>query len=451
MFTRLIVLSIGIEASLLVLLLVSDLRHHPGIGIGVLLGASLFYLASVFTILKLPSPGLLSRRLVLLGLTVLFRLTLWPLFPAFSDDAYRYRWEGELQAGGVNPYQVAPSDAAAGRLHDSAYQNVPDSDFRAGYGPLTELLERITYSTVRRFTNNRAIQVFWFKSPAALFDLEILTVLWLFVKQRSLAPERWLLYAWCPLPAFEFWASGHNDAIAVFFLLLTLLFADRHRWWLASGALWLAGAVKLWPLMLFPLLIIRGERGSWRRLAAAILTAPVFIVCWLPYWSNVITNLRFMSGFVGGWRNNDSLFGFFLWITRGDLYHAKLIAFGVLACGLVLIAALRLSLDRAFLTAIVTLLLVSANCHPWYLTWFIPLLVFVPVPPLFLWAALMPLTYAVLFRWFSERVWNGSTPVRWWVYGPVLACGLVWLFHRRHNRKNGSLCPARSLPGDLPI
>src|SRR6185437_1433603 len=255
MFTRLIVLSVGIEASLLVLLLVSDLRHHPGIGIGVLLGASLFYLASVFTILKLPSPGLLSRRLVLLGLAVLFRLTLWPLFPAFSDDAYRYRWEGELQAGGVNPYQVAPSDAAAGRLRDSAYQNVPDSDFRAGYGPLTELLERVTYRAIDPFARRPESQVFWYKSPAALFDLGILTVLWLLVKQRSLAPERWLLYAWCPLPIFEFWASGHNDAIAVFFLLLTLLFADRHRWWLASGALWLAGAAKLWPLMLFPLLM----------------------------------------------------------------------------------------------------------------------------------------------------------------------------------------------------
>lgn len=448
MFNRLIVLSVGIEASLLVLLVFSDLRHHPGVGIGVLLGASLFYLASVFTILKLPSPGLLPRRWIFLVLAVLFRLTLWPLFPAFSDDAYRYRWEGELQASGGNPYQVAPSDAAVRRLRDSAYKNVPNSDFRAGYGPLTELLERVTYRIIEPFTRSSESQAFWFKTPAALFDLGILAVLWLLVKRRSLAPERWLLYAWCPLPAFEFWASGHNDAIAVFFLLLTLLFANRRRWWLASGALWLAGAAKLWPLMLFPLLIIRGERGFWRRFAAAVLTVPVFAVWCLPYWSNVTTNLRFMSGFVGGWRNNDSLFWFFLWLAHGDLYHAKLIAFGALACGLAAIAILRLSLDRAFLAAIVTLLLVSANCHPWYLTWFIPLLVFVPVPPLFLWTALMPLTYVVLFRWFSERVWDGSTLVRWWVYGPVFACGLVWLLHRWRNRKDGSLCPARPLPGD---
>ena len=49
----------------------------------------------------------------------------------------------------------------------------------------------------------------------------------------------------------------------------------------------------------------------------------------IPYLTDVTENAQFMSGFVGGWRNNDSFFGLLLYLT-GDLYRAKYLAFTLL-------------------------------------------------------------------------------------------------------------------------
>ena len=57
----------------------------------------------------------------ILAAAILFRLTFWPLYPALSDDVFRYRWEGKLQAAGGNPYEVRPNDAAWQSLRDESF------------------------------------------------------------------------------------------------------------------------------------------------------------------------------------------------------------------------------------------------------------------------------------------------------------------------------------------
>src|SRR5260370_9839665 len=83
-------------------------------------------------------------------------------------------------------------------------------------------------------------QAFWFKVPAALFDLGVLGALWRLLKAKKLPPERILIYAWSPLPLMEFWGTGHNDSIVVFFVLLALIAAAYDRWTWAFAALALA-------------------------------------------------------------------------------------------------------------------------------------------------------------------------------------------------------------------
>ena len=40
--------------------------------------------------------------------------------PRTSDDAYRYVWDGRVQAAGINPYRYAPADPALAELRDDA-------------------------------------------------------------------------------------------------------------------------------------------------------------------------------------------------------------------------------------------------------------------------------------------------------------------------------------------
>ena len=206
-----------------------------------------------------------------------FRLTAWPLYPALSDDVFRYRWEGQLQNTGGNPYHARPNDVAWAHLRDQAFPLVPGRDFKAVYGPLAELAQAATFRAVDAFTRDPFVQAFWFKLPAALFDLGAIAMLALWLRALGLPRERLVIYAWSPLAIFEFWATGHNDAMLVFFLTAALIAAARDRWWWSYAALTLAAAVKIWPLALFPLFV--RSRGRWRELAgvpplAAVLLLP---------------------------------------------------------------------------------------------------------------------------------------------------------------------------------
>lgn len=435
-----IIAAVLIEALLLLLHPLADLGSKVVEAITLIILTHILYLVSVFLILKSPSsdrPGI-SVRFVLLA-AILFRITVWPLYPALSDDVYRYRWEGKLQAAGGDPYQVRPIDLRWVSVRDVTFPKVGSKDFKSAYGPLIEQSQRIIYRILQRVTPDPFVQVFWFKLPAALFDLGIIGVLVLLLRQYRMPPNLVLIYAWSPLPLVEFWGTGHNDAIAIFFVTLALLMAARNRWIWSFASLSLAVAAKIWPILLFPAFILSPGGGKPRWYQWLILF-PVLGLFAMPYLGNVTENAQFLSGFVGGWRNNDSLFGAILWYSGGDLYQAKYTATGLIAAIVIGIAVFVRTLEKAALWSITAVLLISANCHPWYLTWFAPLLVFSPATPLLLWSALMPLSYSVLIGWLNLGEWDGSTPLRWFIYVPfflfaILRAGSVWLSHLMTRRR----------------
>jgi alpha-1,6-mannosyltransferase len=427
-----------LEAIFLRITLLGDLRQHIAEAIGLLLLAGLFYLVCTFVVLR---RGATVRPAWVVGAALVFRVTFWPLYPAMSDDVFRYRWEGKLQAAGGNPYEVRPNDAAWTSLRDETFASTPGRDFRAVYGPLVEEIELVTYRVVSRFEARPFAQAFWFKVPSAVFDLGAMGVLWLLLKAKGIPRERILIYAWSPLPLIEFWGTGHNDSIAVFFLLLALLLLSKcaPEQSLASGvglwaftALALATASKVWPAILFP--VFAGLQ--WRRWLQLLIAIPILALATLPYltpsihWSGIDEDFRFLSGFLGGWRNNDSMFGGLLWAAGNDFYLAKKFAFAIVCVTVAAVTALRWPTEQGVLTVITVLLMVSANCHPWYLTWILPLLVLYPVPPLLLWVALVPLAHSSVIDWIGKGEWNGSTNIRYYEYVPVYLCLGVWLAAR---------------------
>lgn len=417
-----------------------DLGQNVEGTIALLLGISAFYLVSVFLAFKLTSPISRSILYFIVACGVLFRLTVWPIAPAFSDDVSRYRWEGKLQAAGGNPYQVRPNDSNWVHLRDSTFPDIVGKDFKAGYGPLSELIEAGWYQVVARTVSEPRRQVFWFKLPGAIVDLAVSGALLKLLAVRGLPTVRAIAYLWSPLPVFEFWCSGHNDSLMLLPLLIAIILAIRGRWILAYGCLGIAVAAKLWPIILLPLFItysLRRRAGLLQLAAGLSVFAAIPIACFLPYRGNIVENLRFMSGFIGGWRNNDLLFGLLLRITS-DPDRVKYLSFAILATLVLTIAWMRWPLERSVIFTIVALLVVASNCHPWYLIWFLPFLAVEPWSPLLLWTALMPLTYAVLLDWIALGVWNGSTSIRWYVYLPVLAYWVAVLPILRRKQRLGA-------------
>jgi hypothetical protein len=424
----LLVGALALELGFAGLAAVSPLRYAVVEAIAILIGTSAVYL-------NCARPGVKSSqsRGFILASALVFRLTALAVPPDFTDDLYRYRWEARLQQAGGNPYRVAPNDPAAAALKDATFERIPGRDFRAVYGPAIELVYRYAWRMVAAVTGDAGTQIVLLKLPAALADLGVLAMLWWLLPAVGIARERIIVYAWCPLAIFEFWSNGHNDAVMLLALTAAFLALARGRDTAAFALLATAAAAKIWPAGLLPVF------AGWppRRWLAGLVAIPAIALWMLPFDFALAGNAPFLSGFLGGWRNNDSLYGLLLWIT-GDQYPAKYAAFAIVFAVVAGVAVLRMTPTRGSLIVIAAMLLVSANCHPWYLTWMLPLLAIHWSWGLAIWIALSPLFYLVLPRWFEAGVWDGSTASRWLVYVPVFVV-LAWEGRRSARPRMGEL------------
>ena len=367
---------------------------------------SIFYLIAV----RIVTAHAVSRNvsIFIILAALVFRIIAWSQPPQFSDDVFRYRFEGQVQAHGYNPYLIRPSDPESSQFKDAAWAHVVAKDFRAGYGPLIERMEAWNWRLAAAQSDDPFQQAYLFKIPAALFDLGCLALLYL------LAPQRILLYAWCPVVVVEFWGNGHNDAVPVFFMLAALLAAKRNWQWLMFLFLGFGIAAKWWPAVLMLAFTGRDVRlvKYW---PMAVLPVVAF---GFPYWANVTENAQFMTGFVGGWRNNDSLFGLIAGLFTNP-YYAKYAVFGLILLASMVIAIQRRPLAWRVLATLTALLLLSANCHVWYLTWLAALLPMSQSYGVQAWVSLVPIFHLSRMQEVLTGQWQGVVEERWFVYVPV--------------------------------
>jgi len=95
----------------------------------------------------------------------------------------------------------------------------------------------------------------------------------------------------------------------------------------------------------------------------------------------------------------------------------------------------RPPLPQGVLWMTTALLLLSANCFPWYLTWLVPLLAIRPHAGLLLWTALVPLAYHVLIGYQAQGQWREDSYYLWLEYVPVYGLLiLVWVWQAKARR-----------------
>ena len=56
---------------------------------------------------------------VVLAVAALLRVGPLLTEPIWTDDVYRYVWDGEVQGAGINPYRYMPADPAVAFLRDA--------------------------------------------------------------------------------------------------------------------------------------------------------------------------------------------------------------------------------------------------------------------------------------------------------------------------------------------
>lgn len=417
----------AILIGLFVLRALADWQENVVEYVSLYFALSVFYLVAVWVTVDGQRVAPLAPKslwlVVLLGLA--FRLVLLPVSPDLSEDPLRYRWQGMLQVAGGNPYLDVPEDPQWNALRDETWQQVTRKDLPSVYGPLYELLHNGWQRVASRvWPGDGYAQAWSYKLPYVFFELLTALALLHLLDAYNLPRQRAVVWWWSPLVLTEYWGQGHNDPLAILLVVLAFTAAARKRWPLAFAALTLATAAKFWPVILFPLFLWDRDQGSWKpRLKPALTAIPVGLVVSLPYLRGISNVTDLLQGFVGGWRNNDSLYGLIYENFAGyDFDRGTQIVTYLLAAGLVAIWALRWERSKSALAGIALLLFLSANCFPWYLGWFIPLLALRPNASLLLWTALVPLAYNILIPYNILGEWQELAGFRALEYWPVFIC-----------------------------
>jgi alpha-1,6-mannosyltransferase len=378
------------------------------------------------------SSGRAVAAILVLGL--LMRLPLVPAPPA-STDLWRYIWDGRVQAAGINPYRHVPTDTALQHLRDRTV--FPEIN-RADYAPtIYPPAAQVVFLLVTRLGESATIM----KIAMVAFEGVAVWALWQLMAARGVPGERLLLYAWHPLAIWEFAGSAHADIVAIAFLLLAFVAADRRLPFLAGAALAAGTLVKYLPAVTGPAIY---RRWDWRMPVAFVAAA---CLLYLPY----LGAGRMVIGFLPGYLAEEGFargHGFYLWAVLSALVplpETALSFYGVAAAALVAALGVALLVRRqapgadlaaAMILATTALVLISPH-YPWYFAVLVPFLCFHPV------AAVIYLTGASTYLYFADwppTIWQSTV-----LYGPfflLLIAEMLWRRSRPSEMRNARPVPA---------
>lgn len=355
----------------------------------VLLNALYFFL--VYLLFKRPGQSSRSRGLllVLFLFAVFFRLCLVGSTPKLSSDIYRYVWDGRVQSQGINPYVHPPSSDSLVSLRDKAiYPNINRKKFPTLYPAGAQIFFLASYWLV-------GDSIRGLKGILVLFDVLTMIVLIALLRIHGLQETRFVVYAWNPLVIFEIAHSGHLEGFFIFLVLLAFLLHSIDKKTLGVVSLACASGTKIYPALLLPAFLNRGER---------IKGLSIFFSCillfYLPYASAEKKLLGFLPiYFKDPYESfNLGLKYFLMHIFHGlDYFFLTEILVGIVFAAAVVVflkdKEKTETLKYSYILINLQLICMPAALHPWYVVWLIPFLAFYPSPAWLIFSCTIAFSY----------------------------------------------------------
>ncbi|WP_375419490.1 glycosyltransferase 87 family protein [uncultured Hymenobacter sp.] len=370
-----------------------------------------------------------------LAAAAVLRLLWLPALPALSDDYHRFRWDGLLVASGQNPFRYRPDElmgpAAPGQpvfptpppARKALYQKLNSPHYYSVYPPVCQAVFGLAAALFP--TSERGFVLVLRLAVLAAEAATAALLLWL-LAHFGLPRPRALLYLLNPLVIVELTGNLHFEALLITLLLaaLALLARGRRAW--SAGALGLAVATKLLPLLVLPLLARR--LGPRRFAAYALLTGLTLLLSFAPFLTpDLLAHLgRSLRLYFQLFGFNASLYyllraaGFYLNGYVHNLYFGPALALAAATTTLLLAARERQptlpSLPPTLLLTLTAYYLLSPVVHPWYLTPLVALSVFTRYRYALVWSGLVAMSYAA----YQTAAYTESFPLIGLEYGLLL-------------------------------
>ena len=318
----------------------------------------------------------------LLLFALLFRLLGVYAFPILEDDIYRFLWDGRMTIEHGSPYGVAPADYFNDESLSARFEHILDRinypEVATVYAPVNQWLFAISYLLAPGET--WPLQLIY-----ALIDMCVILVL------LQLAKPNWvLLYAWSPLVIKEFAFTAHPDVLGALCCLSAFWAYRVRRYNITAVLLALALGVKIFALLLVPLLL----GWQWRAWLVFFISLLLIGLPWGLRESWLPDGLAVMSN---DWLFNAPIYLLLQpWLTFSQ---SKLLLLGCLAlfCVGYYVHCMRHwpnpNIRGDVLFAL--LFVCSPVLNPWYWVWLLPFAVL--YPSLWAWVA----SFALLLAYCS--------------------------------------------------
>ncbi len=396
--------------------------------------------------------------LVVAGLAM--RLVWFGQTPPVETDFERYMWDGGIVAHGMNPYRFPP------QLFDGNGAEAPKAYRDLATTTPEGLFKRINFPDMRTIypsTGQAAFALAHWIAPFKVDGLrvvflagEIVTLCLLLLLLRDM--NRSLLWAalywWNPLPVYFAIAIAHVDALVPPCVLAALLFAYRQRTFLAMAMLGVGAGVKVWPVVLAPIIVAplvwRREQRDWTTafIACAVLGVVLVAAVGPVVWS-ALTPGSGLTAYSQGWSMNNAPFAWGAWAIfklTGSWDTAQIALRPVVAGATAIIAiAAAVTGDRTLPSLANRMLLVAATVFylspaqfPWYALWFLPLAALAQSWPLLFASVVLPAYFLFFPLWampgggdtfFFGAAFIHSVPVLGWLVWD-------WQRNRQHERRH---------------
>jgi len=369
------------------------------------------------------APGVKNSKrflLIIFAIGLGFRALFFGSTPIYEDDWNRYLWDGYVATQGVNPYLYAPDDILAAPAN--AQNNLSKQDDLSKLSALSRendnFASRINSGEYTTIYPPIAVAVFAGGALIGPLNLDVLRVLFwlsealtLFLMVKALtafgrSPLWMALYALNPLVIYAGINAAHMDVLLLPFLLACLI-TIKTRPFLAAAALSCAAAVKIWPLLLAPVLFRSWLGRPKIYIAAAMMVAGLSLLLLLPLLL-ALGGASGTSAYAASWQRSTYLFPLIdqaigtltgHWSTPARLTIAAACTGLSLWLGFKPLLTRRnngtlmhaLPLHLLLLTLIFFLL--SPTGFPWYLIWVCAFFPFAPYYSVAALTVLLPIYY----------------------------------------------------------
>lgn len=368
----------------------------------------LFFIA-ILNINKLPVKETWIAWIIFTGLFA--RLILIPSSPILEDDFYRYLWDGAVTANEFNPYVFSPQDVIEKnpavpekilKLADesgSVIEKINHPKIKTLYPTLSQIIFALSYYLF-------PWSVTGWKLLMLMGDIFLLFFLIKILRELKLPVSFVAIYWLNPIVLHEFFNTGHYDLFALLFTAIAIYYYLKDEFVTSSITLALAVGFKLWPILIFPILLRKLTNQKWKLVYSVFAFTIFVVVIFIPVLRAGFDQNTGFTKYAANWINNAAFYTILkesidLFTTTFKIYYvcadcvARYITGGIILSVLLLLikkpASDNINLVYKMLIIIAVSFLVSPTQFPWYVTWMILPLVFSPKFSLLMYAFLIPL------------------------------------------------------------